>query len=74
MGVPSLGRSTVLPGEAESRLHASVPRFLRLWRISGGPLLGNVLFDQAMSCRLERVLLAPARPLGFLSVLISHLH
>ena len=64
----------VLPGEAESRLHAGVPWFSRPGRISGGARLGNVLSDPATSCRPERVLPVPSRPLGFLSALISHLH
>ena len=40
-GVSSSGHSMVLPGEAESRLHAGLPWFSRPGRISGGPCLGN---------------------------------
>ena len=64
----------VLPGEAEGRLHAGVPWFSLPACISGGPHSGGVLLDQATSRRPERVPLVLARPVGFLSALISHLH
>jgi len=47
MGPPPLGHSMVLPREAESHLHASVPWFSRSVCISGGPLPGNILSVRA---------------------------